>query len=625
MTTHCQGIYSEDDFDILSHNTNLDYEDVMVLLDPSTWILRHLDLEPYWYQDIALKCTSTRKAYRWGRRTGKTHIVAADFIRQCFLYAGMKILAVTPYKSQAREIRERVIEFLDENPNVRAELEGAVQQPYYEFKFKNGSRIRIFVGGSSGGANAGAQVRGQEADLIFMDEMDYLDDDAAGAISPILTDPSRQGGEVKIIISSTPSGKEGLFYDMCTDDHYHELHIPSRFRPDWNKRRDADARRNAKTQQNYDHEYEANWGTKSDGVFRRNDIIRAMKPYRYHDYDGIHEEVKWDQMSPWAHWTYMMGVDWNGPGNGTRIAIVGYDPKNGKWCVVYREAIAVEEFAFHVAVERMVQLNRTWKCHSIYIDEGYGGMQDESLQKIGLAALAKKQSGDQYHTADLTFVENCKPVDFGSSLKYKVTDPDTKQLVEKKKPLKNYMVENLQRHFELDSIWFSKADHDLKQQFMGYHSPRQGKHNELIYKADPEAGDHDLDAVMLAIYAFNKEFDPVFAKNYISHVETAPRPGQEKVDNQAPNPYTHPAQYEKWLEDRKQGKQEPGNRVMNIPSRKVQQPEKKKELRPGEEIFVVPTHAPRKIARQFSNPPSRNQWRRTTPAAARSIHRGRSI
>lgn len=575
---NCKGIYSEEDFKEIALLTGVTEEQVREILDPSYWIWKYLGLAPHWYQDRYLRCTSTRKALRWGRRTGKTHVIAAEQIQRCVTNKGLKIVIATPVKSQALEIVTRVQEFFRENPEVGAECDRFVQQPYYNFEFKNGSRIRLFVTGSSGGSMAGSTVRGQEADILILDEMDYIDDDASAAVLPLLSDPQRTGEPIKFTVSSTPTGREGLFYRLCNDAEYKEMHVPSRYRPDWDTTKENEARKLSKTYDQYLHEYEAEWGSRTDGVYPRSKVIRASQPYRYYGDLGVYEnEMDWPEMQPWAHWTYCMGVDWNGPGNGTRIVIVGFDPTRNRWIVTYREAISAEEFALHVAVDRIVQLNRLWKPYAIYIDAGFGQMQDEYLKGIGRAAENKKRIGETYEHADLTLSEHLKAIDFGSNIEYEVQNEDG-GLEKKKKPMKNYMVENLQRHFELDSIWFSRLDNDLKSQLMGYIIARQGKHKELIYKGDKEAGDHDHDALLLAMFAFNQEFDPFFAKNKTAqYVQVAPRPMSEKLDPQddMPDPWQDPRGYDLWLEERKNKSKRIRDRNKpshNVPKRDIQVP-----------------------------------------------------
>ena len=178
VTSKCSGIYSEEDFEILAERAGLDIEKVRQLYDPTDWIHKNLGLVPFWYQDRAIRCTSARKMLRWGRRTGKTQIISAYLLWLAVTNDNYKVLAITPMKSQAKEIFDRLHDFFALAPELNQDTRSK-QQPYYEVNFLNGSRIRIFVSGTGSGSNAGTQVRGQEADIIFIDEMDYLDDDAS--------------------------------------------------------------------------------------------------------------------------------------------------------------------------------------------------------------------------------------------------------------------------------------------------------------------------------------------------------------------------------------------------------------------------------------------------------------
>lgn len=580
LTSNCKGIYTQEDFQILADRANINLqsdvkpvtlEDVRELYDPSTWIKKNLLFIPHWYQDRVIKCTGIRKMLRQGRRSGKTQIVVADLLRYAVTDAGIKIVCITPMKSQAKEIFDRFGEFFLENREIGRDVR-TKQQPYYEINFVNTSRVRIFVAGSGAGTDAAKQIRSQEADILYIDEMDYMSDDSFTAIMPLLSDPERRGEPVRFIGSSTPSGQEGMFFRLCADSYYREFFVPSRFRPDWNEKMEAECRTLAKTQQQYEQEYDAKWGTKADGVFRRNDVVRAQQPYRYHLDEGTYEEKEWPQMVPWPHWIYMIGADWNGGGTGSRIVVVGWDPVRQKWVVVYREVIDVNQFALHVAIDRIVQLNRLWRPHSVYIDAGFGQFQDEYLQKIGLQAAYKKASGQEYFDADILFVDHLKSIDFGGVITYQVKEPETGRIIEKKKRIKNYMVENAQRHFELNDIWFSKSDQSLKQQLIGYASPRKDQHGYLIYKADEEVGDHDLDALILALFAFNQEFDPEFQQDNIDNrIILARRPGQghspEEEETKPPDPIVDPGGYQDYLRQHRERRRpaEVDSRIISTP------------------------------------------------------------
>ena len=564
----CHGVYDDMDFQEIASNTGFSLQEVKELYDPAEWIYQNIGMVPYWYQHRTLKCTSIRRALRWGRRTGKTEVIAAYILYMAYTNAKKKILCVTPAKAQGKEINDRIHKLInDGGPKLRADIVRDVQQPYYELVFANESRIRFFVAGQSGGANAGSQVRGQEADLIFIDEMDYLDDAATTAILPILSDPDRQGEPVEFIASTTPTGRESQFFHMCQNNSYKEFHFPSWCRPDWDDEKEFEARQESRTQAEYAHEYLAEWGTKSDGVFRRSDILQAQEKYRYFNDMGFEMTMDWPEMKPYpSHWSYIMGVDWNGPGNGTRIAIVGYDPTREQFMVVYREAVSVEEFSLSHAIQRMVEINREWRCKSAYIDAGFGQMQDETLRAIGRSARIDQVNGKDYNPADLMWGENLHAVDFGGWLTYETTEEG--KAVERKVPVKNYMVENFQRFFEQKDFWFSSGDKDLKNQLLGFTIARQSAKGFPIYKADPEVGDHDLDAVMLALFGFNQEMGGGMRKrNYMTDFAWVPYE-QMKLPN-LPDPMSLPLEYQHEKERREKANNERVHQVP-IPSRAIE-------------------------------------------------------
>jgi len=568
----CHGVYDDLDYKEQADLIGCSTQEIKELMDPAEWIYQNLNMDPFWYQHRTLRCTSIRRALRWGRRTGKTEVIAAYIIYLVYTHAKKKILCVTPAKAQGKEINDRIHKLIEDgNPKLKSDIIKDVQQPYYEMVFANESRIRFFVAGQSGGANAGAQVRGQEADLIFIDEMDYLDDAATTAILPILSDPAREGSEgVEFIASTTPSGRESVFFDICHNDNYKEFHYPSYSRPDWDDEKESESRQNSKTQAGYDHEYLAEWGTKSDGVFRRSDVLQAQEKYRYFNDVGFDYTIEWPEMQPYpSHWKYIMGVDWNGPGNGTRITVVGYDPTRSKFILVYRQAVSIEEFSLSFAVERMVEINRQWRCQSAYIDAGFGQMQDETLRAIGRASKIEQAHGREFHAADLMWADDLHAVDFGGWITYDTVEDN--KAVERKVPLKNYMVENFQRFFEQHDFWFSNSDEELKQQLLGYTTPRQSAKGFPIYAADKEAGDHDLDAVMLALFGFNQEMGGMMKKRSYM-MDFAFVPYEHMTQPSLPDPMSLPLEFEKAKQEQLEANQQKPSRGRQVPDRNIAKP-----------------------------------------------------
>jgi hypothetical protein len=129
----------------------------------------------------------------------------------------------------------------------------------------------------------------------------------------------------------------------------------------------------------------------------------------------------------------------------------------------------------------------------IYCDYGHGSTAVELLHL--LASQASPGSPDLN-------LRIAKAVDFGS--KITIRDPLTMQEVEK--PVKPYMVNNAVRVFEEGQIDIPKEHNLLKKQLEGYIIDHYTPRGIPVYKASSEYGDHDLDALMLALLGFNIEY-----------------------------------------------------------------------------------------------------------------------
>ena len=79
-------------------------------------------------------------------------------------------------------------------------------------ELKNGSAILGFTTGASSGSNA-ASMRGQRADWLYLDELDYMASGDYDTIAMIAAERE----DIGITASSTPTGKRSTFYDMCTN------------------------------------------------------------------------------------------------------------------------------------------------------------------------------------------------------------------------------------------------------------------------------------------------------------------------------------------------------------------------------------------------------------------------
>lgn len=123
-----------------------------------------------WYQIEMLRDKSLKKVLRQGRRTGKTEAMVIDMLWRAFTRRNYRCLTVTPYENQVRLQFQRMRELIDSSPLLKAEIQSMTKNPY-AITFKNNSAIFGFTTGASSGSGA-ASIRGQRADMIYMDEVD---------------------------------------------------------------------------------------------------------------------------------------------------------------------------------------------------------------------------------------------------------------------------------------------------------------------------------------------------------------------------------------------------------------------------------------------------------------------
>lgn len=125
------------------------------------------------------------------------------------------ILIICPYETQVDLVFERLNQLIDSSPYLTSCIKNRTQ---HNIIFNNSTDIKGLTAGSK--SNTGANnVRGQRADLIVLDESDYLSvKDLGNVINIRNEDPTR----IKIIAASTPTGKRGPYYKWCINANNHK-------------------------------------------------------------------------------------------------------------------------------------------------------------------------------------------------------------------------------------------------------------------------------------------------------------------------------------------------------------------------------------------------------------------
>lgn len=495
-------------------------------IDPVAWaelMFGFDDKDDRWkirsYQKEQLRCSSMRVAAREGRRSGKTFAMALKLLYYAFnlkvekgkdaegapVVRGPDIMIVTPYQAQLTNIFEEIEKLVKRNIELRNQVTTGtndnlyIKTPTFKMELRNGGTMQGFVSGLGVkvDGSGGGTIRGQSADVIYLDEMDMIPEDILDkVINPILaTTP-----DTILIATSTPIGKRAKFYHWCLSrPDFKEDYYPSTVLPHWEQIKEEIE--SESTKESFDAEYMAEFIEGSYGVFRPSWIQGARADYEYlnsRDNNAIRAQLK---VPDPENMLIAIGVDWN-KNAGTEYYVLGYSASIGTWIALEAVNIGASEHSSQRWMQELIRLNYKWRPDWIYADEGYGHtiIEDLKLQAYKLRAKPNKTPLDE---ATVRLNDILIAFNFSSSVLLK--DPITGEDI--KKAGKHFLVENAARTFEDGLFKFPASDDILKKQLLNYvvvrrhpttNKPVFGMENERI-------GDHRLDAMMLALAALSLE------------------------------------------------------------------------------------------------------------------------
>lgn len=472
-----------------------------ILSNPVDFAEFFLGWQARWYQRLMLLHPSKRKVIRAGRRTGKSDAAVVLAIWHAFTHANSRVIVATPMEAQVSELFERMRQLIRQSPEISNDLEIDRRHPQ-TLAFHNGSQIKGFTSGTKSGAE-GMSLRGQRADWIILDEVDYMSDADVSTIQAIaLENPDKIG----MWVSSTPSGKRGPFYYFCMDaragkevapgvhqgKYWTEFYYPTTVNPNWGPHMESEFR-SMWDDNTFNREVYALFGEEDEGVFPKAHLDQAAHDYAYN----------LDHVMPGRIRT--MGVDWDESQATPTIVVLEYDPsqedeagEKGILKVVLRESVPRSEFTLDNAVNRIVELNGIFQPSWIYVDRGYGSYQVERLQILGKEAAndpSNPAHGLDWKVRGTWFKESIT-----------ITDPATGNPI--KKEIKPWMVNLTKILFSRAKLWISSQDQYFRKQLEDFKVQSVGQYGRPIYSSKNE---HGVDALMLAVLAFNDKY-PELAK-----------------------------------------------------------------------------------------------------------------
>lgn len=423
--------------------------------------------------------------------THNSFFLSMYIIWYAFVHPKARILVMAPAKTQVGLIYEQILELVEESPIVKNAITKKPRSPQYEVWLSNGSSIKLFTTGfRSGGKSDG--VRGQEADMIVLDEMDYMGSEDLVALMAMLqdTDPNKIFNK-KLIGASTPTGQRSTYYHWNVDPKYNfsSYYYPSYVNPLWNQKEEEKARLRYRNEQHYRHEIEADWGEDAEGVYPRKYVDIAFANEEIKDYKDFKPSIN--------NYIYTLGVDWDKHGAGVNIAILQAslnNPMAHPIKLVYREEIAKGNFTYLEAVDYIIKLNNQYQFAHVYIDQGAGEVQHEMLVQYGI-----ENPSTRLHT-------KTKACHFSNVVE--IRDPYTRKIA--KKRLKPFMIDSLIYQLEQSNIQFG-SDDELFLQLISYIKIRETESGNPVFAPGGETVDHAHDALVLALYALVDNYDAMLS------------------------------------------------------------------------------------------------------------------
>lgn len=456
-----------------------------------------------------------------------------------------RIIVCAPYESQIRELWKTFAQLIGDSPLLKDMIAKITSSDMcIHFKGHADQPGSIISGHTVGvtSANQGTSLRGLSADMIFIDEMDFIPPEI---IEQVILPISSTHDDVKMRICSTPSGKRELYYKFCVNAQkagWFHTHYPSWHEDNDNWLSIEDAIKQGRpvtdssefqfkqvtTSDAYAREYGAEFGEEFGGVYKHSLLERAMHKYgrniNLNDPDIFDPGFKQNPQHK-----YVMGVDWNSYINGGQVVIVEYcstptfvsffhDEENedvsvdftGKYRLFYRRGVKSKEATQRMTREEIIRLMKKWKIDYLYVDYGAGDTNIEELSLYG-----------RDHP-ELELNKKLRVVDSGSTVEHydHVLQKPVKKRV--KSLMVNFSVLSLE-----EGMFLLPREEDTQTRLVGqmrsYVIKNVTSRGDYTY----EGVDHILDAFNLAIYGFQQNYGQLLQSriNYNINVLNDPRAG----------------------------------------------------------------------------------------------------
>jgi hypothetical protein len=230
----------------------------------------YLKFNPTPYQVKLLLDESKRIYVCWSRQSGKSTTLAARMIQRCLQYPGTLRLIVAPGLRQSMIMMDKIEDFIYNIPKpARRQAFSKIQRT--TIRFKNGSRIVALP-------NSPQLLRGYSAAEVLCDEAAFFRDDELMFFNVLY--PMLQTTDGSLIASSTPWGKNTVFYKFSQNPDFKHHHITWKDVVDANLAKPAfieEMRRSMPTDR-FRREFDAEFTEDETAVLSQDLITRCIDP-----------------------------------------------------------------------------------------------------------------------------------------------------------------------------------------------------------------------------------------------------------------------------------------------------------------------------------------------------------
>lgn len=431
-------------------------------------------------------------------------------------------LILTPYETQIDLIFDRLNQLIDCSETLKSITPRRI---HHRIEFSNnGAIIGLTLGVGTG--KEGSNTRGQKASYLVYDEVDYA---GSKEITNTLNIANEDPGRIKVIASSTPSGKHEEFYNWCVNastilspkkedienfkftgyveekkkgNGWTQIYSPSTVNKtilDTNPETGQTYLQDIKdelTEMRFEQEVMANFGDEELGVYRKEFIDKALemgekKNIKY--FDELNDDEKMEFFQNRHNYILIAAVDWDIVQATPNILCLMYDKKD-KDCFFapfFRVEIPKSTFTLTDAVNTLVELHERFRFDHIAVDRGYGETQLETIKKYGV---------DHPRTKLHLITEGFH---FGTTLD--VRDPHTGKKI--KKHFKPFLVDNSVLVFEKNKIALNPRDKVLLRQLTSYRIKSISQSGKPIFSSNDE---HSVDTLNMCLLMFSMKYDSLF-------------------------------------------------------------------------------------------------------------------